>query len=71
MIALSSDAELEEAIRVMEMVNPNKLLRFKISLLEVSSGEVKKKGEQPIHNRITCDDCGMSPIVRLTLQIIF
>eukprot|EP01036_Dinobryon_divergens_P030856 gene30856-40164_t len=66
LIALSSDAELEEAIRVMEMVNPNKLLRFKISLLEVSSGEVKKKeklGEQPIHDRITCDECGMSPIV--------
>ena len=67
MIALSSDAELEEAIRVMEMINPNKLLRFKVSLSEVSSGEVKKKeklGEQPIHSGVTCDECGMSPIVR-------
>ena len=52
---------------MMEMINPNKLLRFKVSLSEVSSGEVKKKeklGEQPIHSGVTCDECGMSPIVR-------
>ena len=66
-IALSSNAELDEAIRVMEIVNSTKLLRFKISLPEGLNGEVKKMeklGDQPIHTSITCDDCGMSPIVR-------
>jgi hypothetical protein len=64
---LDSNAELDEAIRVMEIVNSTKLLRFKISLPEGLNGEVKKMeklGDQPIHTSITCDDCGMSPIVR-------
>ena len=56
----------------MELANSNKLLRFKVSLPEVLKGEAKKtekSGDHSmIHTSITCDECGMSPIVRNSIN---
>jgi len=71
LIALSSDIELSEAVRVMENLKSNKLLRFQVLLSDDSTNEQNPTNQQPpqtpksnvIHRGVTCDDCGISPMV--------
>lgn len=51
----------------METVNPNKLLRFKVSLVnenkEAKSTQKESGSQKVVHSQVTCDECGISPIV--------
>lgn len=69
-ISVSSDAEYREALRIMT-ASPSKLLRFTLKLLDAAnpsatdantSGRVSSISSDILHNRVTCDECGMSPI---------
>jgi len=77
-ISLSTDQELEEAVRVMYTLNPgSKILKFHVietratstttgekkEPIEASKVKTEKKSCDIRHDNVTCDGCGMYPIV--------
>jgi len=63
-IVLSSDEELSEAMRIMESQNKSSI-RFEIILSDTDSRDSKEEipGENAVHSHVTCDECGVHPIV--------
>lgn len=65
-VAISSDAELDEAFRMMSTAGKG-YLRFELSSVAptiTTSAEVPSQNiTVPAHNGITCDECGQSPII--------
>lgn len=66
MIALSTDAELAEAVRVMESLNPNSILRFHVCLEDDDNNDTESDSKpKPVHENVTCDGCGLFPMVMI------
>jgi hypothetical protein len=68
-ITVSSQIEYDEAVRVMAS-DTKKILRFNIHTLgeeptEIPSSVPKLPVKEAMHNGVTCDCCGVSPIVGL------
>lgn len=64
LIILSSEEELNEAVRIMESQNKS-AVRFEIILSENDSTHLKQEGllEKAVHTKVTCDECGAHPIL--------
>lgn len=62
LIACSSDAELDEAVHVMDSLK-SKTLKFFVKLPKSNSTKPASRSSNVVHTGITCDECGLSPIV--------
>lgn len=60
-ITVSSDAELQEAIRILRLDSSQNVLRFDVQ--PVGAQTVRNASvEVVVHHHVTCDECGMNPI---------
>jgi hypothetical protein len=64
LILCSSDAELDEAVNVLQFLQ-SKVLKF---IVKLPNGDQSEPAAVPnnsniVHTGITCDECGMSPII--------
>lgn len=60
-ITVSSDAELQEAIRILRLDGSQNVLRFDVQ--PVGAQAIRNASvEVVVHHHVTCDECGMNPI---------